>query len=69
MAAAAVAVGALLWLGAAWIPGVGGEPEYAHQLRTLALFLPAAALAFTTESPYPLRIHSHSDGGGAVPGR
>jgi O-antigen/teichoic acid export membrane protein len=41
---AALAVGAALWFGARWVPGVGGEPAYVAQVRALALFLPAAAL-------------------------
>jgi O-antigen/teichoic acid export membrane protein len=41
---AAVSVSVLLWYFGGLIPGVGGRPEYVAQLRSLALFIPAAAL-------------------------
>jgi O-antigen/teichoic acid export membrane protein len=45
VAVAAAVVGMLLWFVAGRLPGVGAEPAYVAQLRALAVFLPAAALA------------------------
>jgi O-antigen/teichoic acid export membrane protein len=45
VAVAAAAVGVLLWFVAGELPGVGAEPAYVAQMRAMAVFLPAAALA------------------------
>jgi O-antigen/teichoic acid export membrane protein len=48
VAGAAIVASTVLWLTADDLPGAANDPDYAAQLRALAVFLPAAALTDAT---------------------